>query len=263
MRNLTRKQRTHKAAFTVTELLVLVGVGALLTSVVLADFGQTRLKLLQQSCAANLKQWGMAMSLYANDYNGCIFGETFAPVKLAWDDIYSPGFFTRTNVYFNYFGGGGSVVDTIHTLRACPYVAAQYGPAYIDSPGIHSYSMADPLMKGSQGYLDYTEMNQASSPVPNFIFLSTRTIPYPSQYILLIDAGKSYFVHCGQVSSRATGVLATPNNDTTRPIDRHGGGVNCLFADQHVSWISYSNLVQQDTVRCNASPVPNPWFAEN
>ncbi len=262
MRNLTRKQRTHKAAFTVTELLVLVGVGALLTSVVLADFGQTRLKMLQQSCAANLKQWGMAFALYANDYNGCIFGEIVVPYKLGWDDTISPGLHV-TNVYFSYLGGQSDVAHTIRTLRACPYVAAQYGPAYLNTPGLHSYSMADPLMKGSYGDPYYTEMNQASSPVPNFIFLSTRTIPYPSQYILLIDAGKSYFVHCGQVSSGALGVLAIPNNDTTRPIDRHGGGVNCLFADQHVSWISYSNIVQQDTVRCNASPVPNPWFAEN
>jgi prepilin-type processing-associated H-X9-DG protein len=259
MGNMSPRKRSRKAAFTVTELLVLVGVGAVLASLVLADFGQTRLKLLQQSCAANLKQWGMAMSLYANDYNGCIFGEVYAPIKLAWDDTVSSGLHV-TNVYFRYLGGQSDVAHTIRTLRACPYVAAQYGPAYLSTPGLHSYSMADPLMKGSQGFTDYLEMNQASSPVQNFVFVSTRTIPYPSQYLLLLDAGSSDFAHCGRLGSAVT---TAPANDTTRPIDRHGGGVNCLFADQHVSWISYSNIVQQDMAPCQAQPIPNPWFAEN
>src|ERR1019366_1566855 len=62
-----------RAGFTLTELSVLMGVGVILASVVAADLDQARMKLLQQACAANLKQWGMAFSMYADDYNGTIY----------------------------------------------------------------------------------------------------------------------------------------------------------------------------------------------
>ena len=73
MQSSTARRQARNAAFTLTELLVLVGVGAILSGVLVADFSQVRVKLLQQTCAANLKQWGMAFALYAQDYRGNLF----------------------------------------------------------------------------------------------------------------------------------------------------------------------------------------------
>jgi prepilin-type processing-associated H-X9-DG protein len=266
MHNPTRKQRTDKAAFTMTELLVLVGVGAVLTSVVLADFSQTRLQLLQQSCAANLKQWGMAFALYANDYNGCIFG-SWEGTTFNWDNTANPYGNSQqaTNLYFNYLGGGGNVVTTIRTLRTCPFLASRYSPGYLDNPGIYGYSMTDPQAIGIQGSKIYRTVNDEDDP-NGVIYITTKTIRYPAQFLLLVDAGSKYFVSCDGAGSSAnltTAVTTPPANDTIRPIDRHGGGVNCLFADQHVSWMSYSNIVQQSSMVPCGEKTPNPWFAEN
>ncbi len=267
MHNSVAGKRSHVAAFTLTELLVLVGVGAILSSVLAADFSQVRLKLLQQSCAANLKEWGVAFGLYAQDYNGTLFMQlgTFA-----WDDVNgtygnSP---LATNVYFRYLGNSGYYVTTVRTLRVCPYVSAtvsNYNPA---ATQLHTYSLVDPLATGLAGLTTYQSISEANSGIANFEWITLKTVPYPSQFLLLMDGGSQY-VHAKGASGNSSGAngLAAdangiPAGDTTRAIDRHGGGVNCLFADQHVSWITYSNLVQQDTVPCSGR-VPNPWFAEN
>jgi prepilin-type processing-associated H-X9-DG protein len=260
MSNTSQKQAGDRMGFTLTELLVLVGVGAILSGVLVADFSQVRLKLLQQACAANLKQWGMAFSLYAQDYNGNLFMQQ---TTFAWDD--TSGTVegkTVTNVYLRYLGGG-NYVTTIRTLRICPYVAAT-----VPNFSFHTYSMVEPLAIGLEGIRTYQSVTEANegSPYSDTEWITLNTVPYPSQFLLLVD-GSSQFVHAnGSIGSGPSGLAADANGipagDTTRAIDRHGGGVNCLFADQHVSWITYSNLVQQDTVPC-CGTVPNPWFAQN
>lgn len=263
MRNMTKEEKVHRAGFTLTELLVLVAVGGMLSSLLIADFSQTRLKLLQQSCAVNLKQWGMAFGLYAQDYNGTLFMQD---MTFGWDNTSaSINGNAITNVYLRYLGSGTSL-GMLRTLRLCPYVAATVSNN--TSTSLHSYSMVDPEAIGLEGMLTYQSVSENNSGIMNFEWITLKTVPYPSQFLLLMDGG-SQFVHAKGASGNsggANGLVADANGipagDTTRAIDRHGGGVNCLFADQHVSWITYSNLVQQDTLP-GGGRTPNPWFAEN
>jgi type II secretory pathway pseudopilin PulG len=90
------QQRATTKGFTLTELSVLVAVGGILVSVLVADLSQTRQKLLQQACAANMKHWGMAISMYADDYNGTIFYDSGG---LHFSDVGSPlqGYFGNTS----------------------------------------------------------------------------------------------------------------------------------------------------------------------
>jgi prepilin-type processing-associated H-X9-DG protein/prepilin-type N-terminal cleavage/methylation domain-containing protein len=66
-------RRLHAArAFTLIEVLVVVGVIALLGALLFPVFAQARESARKTTCAANLRQIGQAASLYASDWNGMV-----------------------------------------------------------------------------------------------------------------------------------------------------------------------------------------------
>ncbi len=60
------------AGFTIVELLVVIGIVALLLSLLLPALARTRESARMQACGSNLRQIGSAMNLYANDNEGWV-----------------------------------------------------------------------------------------------------------------------------------------------------------------------------------------------
>lgn len=58
-----------KAAFTLIELLVVIAILALLAAILFPVLGQVREKSRQGACLSNMRQLGMAVMLYAQDYD--------------------------------------------------------------------------------------------------------------------------------------------------------------------------------------------------
>ncbi len=59
----------NKKAFTLIELLLVISIIAILAALLFPVFGSAREKARQISCDSNLHQIGLAIDMYAQDYD--------------------------------------------------------------------------------------------------------------------------------------------------------------------------------------------------
>jgi len=89
-------QQHRRKGFTLIELLVVIAIIAILAAILFPVFARAREAARQSSCLNNLRQWGTASQMYAQDYDG-MFTPPYkyqGPGGCAaldwWDDLLQP-----------------------------------------------------------------------------------------------------------------------------------------------------------------------------
>jgi prepilin-type processing-associated H-X9-DG protein/prepilin-type N-terminal cleavage/methylation domain-containing protein len=220
----TEKRISEWAAFTLTELLVVIAVMAILAALLLPALSKAKEKARSASCQNHLHQIGLAMEMYVSDHN-----------------VYPPGL-------------GGPPLQT-WADRLAPYNPVQWTniawqcPTYIAEGGTVVWQPPPPgggNFKVSSGYA-YNAFGMLGKHVPrpewpglgelNLIVPDNRVVA-PSEMYAVGDTRPMHNQSETGLFGPATmqpWELTTKGSNEARP--PHAGGYNLLFTDGHVELV--------------------------
>ena len=196
-----------RRAFTLVELLVVIGVLALLAALLFPALAQARARARQATCASHLKQLGQAVALYASDF------ERF-PRGLDPADKFTPQI-------WQFFPNGLQIMNETPLLTDVlrPYVkddrlwqcAADTGFDISDTTGLPLDARPTCYRKFGMSYFYRTELMLYEK--------AAEDLQFPSQIHVLADAAGAW--HGANLLNRW-----------------QGRRYNVLFADSHVKNLS-------------------------
>jgi general secretion pathway protein G len=193
---------SRRAGFTLIELLTVIAIIGILAAIIIPTVGKVRDSAKKSQCASNLRQIGMAMTLYAGENKGLLPLLKDASLNRHWTEILAP-----------IIGGKENSTGQMQGAKAvlnCPAWPndAVYNEAHTWKGG---YGM-NPRVNFPDDLTEY--INSA-------VRQKMPTTNHPARRILAGDASDWY------IEARASGITAFPT--------RHGAKGNYVFADGHVA----------------------------
>ncbi len=248
----------HKKAcgFTLIELLVVIAIIAILAAMLLPALAKAKAKAQQIACFNNLKQWGLADTMYVDDNNQVFpwpryqVGATSQQDNPTWGDVQT--FFNLgmgNDVWFNAlpsYVASQSLYkwvtnpvnfSTTKSIFTCPTATAQ-GINSADVPSNHG--LMDALKRP---LFNYGMNSKSLANEPSTAILKTTMVVHPSAFVLYSDVRYRSDEKPFNGTSANQIDLATPHCYTTRFSARHNQGGDITFSDGHVAFFKYAYVV--------------------
>jgi prepilin-type N-terminal cleavage/methylation domain-containing protein/prepilin-type processing-associated H-X9-DG protein len=235
-----RRGFTVKQGFTLIELLVVIAIIAILAAILFPVFAKAREKARQTSCLSNVKQLGLGLMMYAQDYDERMplynWGEGSVGIKNSctwWGGIYA---YVKNGQIFGCPSGGRLGASTTNN-----------GTTFV----VWTNFAGAPFNSGTWS-LDYG-YNELMSTVAGGLAIAK--LHYPAETVVLADCQSSWiggywsdtfpnraFLRRIAEANGNTGCGCPPNDTAFNSDDApHNNGSNIAFCDGHAKWFSYNN----------------------
>jgi prepilin-type N-terminal cleavage/methylation domain-containing protein/prepilin-type processing-associated H-X9-DG protein len=205
----------RKHGFTLIELLVVIAIIAILAAILFPVFAQAREAARKTKCTSNMRQLGMAVRTYSQDYDELLPG--------TWDGAGGAGSTSGSGgwMHFNNFMGPATFDPTRGSLFS-----------YVKSVGIFECP-TDSARKGNS-YSINSMLSRPSGLLAFYVGMADAALTQPASTFLLLEE------HDDLVSSSDDGYFNVwiPNRLTTR----HQGGAQYLFCDGHVKYLKSTTI---------------------
>ncbi len=276
------KQNIKSNGFTLIELLVVIGIIAILAALLLPVLAKAKRRAQEVNCLGNLKQWGLADSMYVDDNNQVFPWARYEPASQfnsadedtpAWANIYpyhkeGIGDSAWFNALPSYVGGKpmyqwaltsnkaqfNNLSSSGGTIFICPLAFAQSIQTLtpLDEDPNHGWMAPGQRPLFCYGMNSKSTANESLSS-PSRLACKTGMVKNASAFVLFSDVRDSsteqpYYASGGDIYPQGNSIdLATPQSYTTRFSSRHSLGGNITFSDGHAGYFKYGYVVSDGT----------------
>lgn len=218
--------KQHRVGFTLIELLVVIAIIAILAAILFPVFGRARENARRSSCQSNLKQIGLGIAQYTQDYD-----EKMPYILPDPEKVGPPGKFVS-----EYIVWGDVVQPYVKSMQifTCPSnslpkpVPAPSGsplPTISDS----NFHYVPTVYKDIEGmWIEFINFGGGAAPT------ALAAIDSPSETLSIGERKPAGSPYGYVVTSPSNGGAFTTMG---KPSDLHLDGGNWLFGDGHVKWM--------------------------